>query len=420
MIESDSLAALLVATLGGAAVGVERQWSGHATGPEARFGGVRTFALLGALGGLAGRLWVWDAPAFAAVIFGLAGLLVVVAYAVASRVDVDATTEVAALVVLTAGAASGLGRMGLASGIIALTALLLAEKTRLHDLIERLEGPELRAAFRFAVMAVVILPLLPEGPFGTWGGGIRPRQLWMLVLFFSGLSFLGYLAQRAVGASRGYVVGGLLGGIVSSTSLTLAYARRSRDHTALARPLAQGVIAANTVVYARVLVAASFLSPALAVALAPSLLLPCVIGMAAVISALRHQEPAEETIAPPRNPLQLRAALEMAVLFQVVLFLVGFVGDRFGAGGLLGTAAVLGLSDVDALTLSMAREAREGTVPAVLAARAVGVGLLSNTLVKTGVALAAGRGPFRVTATIVLLLMAGALAAAAVVMGMTS
>lgn len=406
---SDSLLALLVALLGGAAVGVERQWSGHATGPHARLAGVRTFALLGALGGVAGRLWVWEAGPLAGVILLAAGLLVIVGYAAASRQDVDATTEVAALVVIAAGVIAGLGQLGVASGIVSVTALVLYEKSQLHDLVNRLEGPELSAALRFAVMAVVVLPLLPAGPIGTWGGGLRPREVWMLVLLFSGLSFLGYIAQRIVGASRGQVLAGLLGGLASSTSVTLAFARRSRAEPGLARPLSQGVVAANTVVYARVLVAAGILSPVLAAALLPMLVAPAVIGVAATVTGLRHGTPEGEAVPVTRNPLQLRSALEMAVVFQIVLVLVALIRTRFGAEGLLGTAVVVGLNDVDALTLSMAHEVSTASLDVALAARTVAVGLLSNTCVKLAMALSAGAPAFRTPTAAVLAMMALAL-----------
>ena len=125
----ESLLPLLVAVLGGLAVGIERQWSGHATGPGARFGGVRTFALLGLLAGMSGRLWVWGAPALAGIVLVGAAALVALAYATSSRRDVDATTEVAALVVLAAGAAAGVGEMAVASGVSAVTALLLFKVT---------------------------------------------------------------------------------------------------------------------------------------------------------------------------------------------------------------------------------------------------------------------------------------------------
>lgn len=409
---SDPVLALLVAILGGAAIGVERQWSGHASGPNARFAGVRTFSLLGAIGGLAGLFWTWGAAAASTVLLLSAGAIVVVAYVISSRHDIDATTEVAALVVIAAGLTAGLGYTAVASGTVAVTALLLFEKSRLHDMVAKVEGEELLAAFRFAVMAVVILPLLPEGPFGPFGG-VRPRALWLLVLFFSGLSFVGYVARRLVGPRHGYPLAGLLGGMVSSTSVTLSFARLSRDHASLAVPLAQGVVAANTVLFARVVVAAAVLSPTLAVRLIPLVAAPFVIGAIAVVSGLMRERPIEGPPAQVRNPLQLRAALEMAVLFQAVLFVVYAVQQRFGASGLLATAAVIGLNDADALTLSMAAGVREGRLAAGIAAQAVTVGLLSNTLVKAGLAASIGEGRFRAITLLVLTLMAVALGSAA-------
>lgn len=398
-----------MAIAGGAAVGVERQWSGHATGPTARFAGVRTFALLGALAGLSGRLWVWGAPTLAAVLLVVAGALVVAAYAVSAHRDVDATTEVAAVVVLAAGVTAGLGEIRIASGVIAVTALLLFEKSRLHDLVTRLQGEELTAAFRFAVMAIVVLPLLPEGPFGPLGG-VRPRELWLLVLFFSGLSFAGYFARRAVGATRGYPVAGLLGGMVSSTSVTLSFARLSRDEDGLALPLGRGVVAANTVIYVRVLVAASVLSTGLATTLAPLLVAPFVIGALVSLTGLLHRGAAKSSdLERPKNPLQLRSALEMAVLFQVVLFAVHVAERQLGTGGVFATAAIVGLTDSDALTLSMAKSVAGGSLAADIGAQAVAVGLLSNTCVKAGMAVGIGRGRFRTITAGVLALMAVAL-----------
>lgn len=409
---SESILALAVAIAGGAAVGVERQWSGHATGPGARFGGVRTFALLGALAGLSGRMWVWGASTLAAVILLIAGALVAVAYAYAARRDADATTEVAAVVVLGAGVTAGLGEVQIASGIIAITAILLFEKSRLHDLVMRLQGEELDAAFQFAVMAVVVLPLLPEGPYGPFGG-VRPRELWLLVLFFSGLSFAGYLARRAVGASRGFPVAGLLGGLVSSRSVTLSFARLSRDEDALAVPLAHGVVAANTVIYVRVLLVANVLSPSLAASLAPLLAVPFLIGgIASAAGLLKKGKARASDIEGPKNPLQLRSALEMAVLFQVVLFAVHLAERELGSGGVLATAALVGLTDSDALTLSMAKNvAGNNGLAADLGARAVAVGLLSNTCVKGVLAASIGRGDFR-------RLVIGVLAAMAVALGL--
>ena len=213
-----------MAALGGAAVGVEREWSGHASGPAQRFGGIRTFTLLGGLSGTAGWLWANGFPVPAAVILIGAVALVVAGYVAASRRDPDATTEVAALIVLAAGVLSGIGLWTLASGIIVITAILLVEKSRLHSLVARIPDVGLKAGFRFALMAVVILPLLPEGPYGPFGG-IRPRELWILVLLFTGISFLAYIIRSFLGSSMGYMVAGLLGGLISSTNVTLSFSR---------------------------------------------------------------------------------------------------------------------------------------------------------------------------------------------------
>ena len=200
-VELNDALGFLIATLGGAAVGLEREWSGHASGPGARFAGIRTFTLLGLQSGFAGWLWSNNLHVIATLLAAGCTALIVAAYVAASRVDVDGTTEVAALVVLGAGLVAGMHELRLASAIMAVTTLLLVEKSRLHSIVERIDDASLRAGFRFAVMAVVILPILPAGPYGPLGG-IRPRQLWAMVLFFSGLSFAGYLARRSLGRSE--------------------------------------------------------------------------------------------------------------------------------------------------------------------------------------------------------------------------
>jgi uncharacterized membrane protein (DUF4010 family) len=390
--ELSEIAAIAAAGLGGAAVGIEREWSGHASGPRARFGGIRTFTLLGGTAGMAGYMWK-DAPTLAALLLAAAGALVVAAYIAASRSDVEATTEVAALVVTAAGVLDGLGHVALASGVIAVTWLLLVEKPGLHGFVRRIDETEMRAAARFAVMAVVVLPLLPEGPYGPLGG-IRPRELWMLVLLFSGLSFAGWVARRTVGAERGDVLAGLLGGLVSSTAVTLTFARASRGAPSLAPSLALGVVGANTVMFARLLVASAVLNQTLARATAPVLLVPFALGLAIVYLASRRVRPHRARTDTPASPLQLTTALKMAAVFQVVLFLVEAVQRAYGDLGLLATSALVGLTDTDALTLSIARSTGAGT-PAAVGVRAIAIGAISNTVFKLVAALTLGESRFR-------------------------
>jgi uncharacterized membrane protein (DUF4010 family) len=382
---------ILVAALGGAAVGVERQWSGHASGSEARFGGVRTFTLIGGIAGLAGWFAAQQLIGISIVLAAGATALVLAGYVAASRTSVDATTEAAGLVVIGAGFAAGLGWIALASGVVAISTLLLVEKSSLHALVGRIDDEELRAAARFGVMAVVILPLLPEGPYGPLGG-VKPRELWLLVLFFTGLSFAGYFARRLFGAQRGYTVAGLLAGMVSSTNATFTFARMSRRDKALSRPLAVGTVAACTMLFPRVLAATLVLDRRVAIALLPYLAAPFLLGVAAIALWWRVH-PGATPRAEVSNPLQVGPALQMALTFQAVLFGVTLVRQWFGTTGLIASGAVLGVTDVDALTISMTKSVAAG-IDAHVAAEAIAVGILVNCVMKTVLALTLGTRTF--------------------------
>ena len=393
MTDSSGLVGIVVAAIGGLAIGVERQHSGHASGRGARFGGVRTFTLLGGVAGLAGWLTAHGFTGLAIVLGAGAVTLVISGYLAASRREVDATTEVAALVVIGAGLVAGLGWLALASGSVAICALLLVEKSQLHALVGRIDDEELQAAVRFGVMAVVILPLLPEGPFGAFGG-IRPRQLWLLVLFFAGLSFLGYLARRLFGPGQGYPVAGLLGGVMSSTNVTFTFARLSRREPKLSRPLAIGAIAGCTMLFPRVIVAASVLNLTVAKTLLPYLVAPFVIGAVAVAVWWKKNANVHHRAEGPANPLQIVPALQMAAVFQIVLFAVNWVQHAFGDRGLLVSGAVLGLTDVDALTISMTKTAASDGAWSI-AAQAIAIGIVANCLLKATLAVALGTSQFR-------------------------
>ena len=408
-------AGVLIATLGGAAIGVERERSGHSTEPQVHFAGVRTFTLLGGYAGLCGWLWAAGLSAIATVLAAGAVALVVVAYLASSRHEIGGTTEMAALVTIAAGVLAGLGHLALASAAIAVTTLLLIEKSRVHSMVDRLDDTAVRAGIRFAVMAIVVLPLLPVGPYGPLGG-VKPRELWVFVLFFSGISFAGYVARMFVGARHGYLVAGLLGGIVSSTSVTLSFSRASRtEDSAFGRPLAFGVIAACTVLFIRVMAAVSVLYAPLAAALVPLVAAPFLVGLAGILLGLRRTPQQHSDVNPPGNPLQFGAALQMALLFQVVLFLVDGVRAAWGDVGLVVSGAILGLADVDALMISMARTAQVGGSTAA-PALAIAVGILSNTLLKLALALTVSRAPFRAVAGLGLAAMAAASLAAILVL----
>ena len=386
------VAGLIVAILGGAAVGVERQRSGHATGPDARLGGIRTFSLLGTSAGMSGFLITsgYAAPAF--MLIGAALVLVVAGYVRASKRDIDATTEVAAVVVIGAGVVAGVGQVQLAAALTTLTVLLLAEKPQLHGFVARLDEPLMLAAARFAVMSAVILPLLPEGPFGP-GPGLRPRDLWILVLLFSGLSFVGFIAQRA-SSGGGYPLTGLLGGLVSSTSVALTFARLSAVHPQHAAALATGAVAASTVLFIRIAVVVAILNRTLLPELARYLLVPGVAALVTLAFAWRSIREVEGQATLLRNPLQLRDALGMALLFQIVVYGVYYMKSWIGDVGVMASGFVLGLTDMDALTMSMTRNVG-GDVTIQVACRAIALGIVANSLMKCAIAVVIGSPRFK-------------------------
>ena len=403
---------LAVAALGGLAVGIEREWSASARQRAPKFAGVRTFLLLGLIGGMAGELHVAGQAMAAGVLLVAAGSLVVAAYLVASRGgDPDGTTEVSAIVVLGAGVLAGSGHLVLASAVAALTALVLVEKSRIHSVVQTFDPAMLTAAARFAVLALVVLPLLPEGPFGP-APGLRPRELWGLVLVFSGLSFAGFLALRAVGPQQGYGLAGLLGGLVSSTAVTMSFARESRAEPGLGGALAVGVTAACTVTFARVGLLATALDPRLGTTMAVHMAAPLAVGLVIAAVGFRRAKESAAAAPQPRNPLGLLVAIQMALAFQVVLYVVAWATGRFGSTGLMGTSALLGLTDVDALTFSVAKLG--SSTAADVAGKALAVGALANTLFKLAAVVGLGRGAFALEAGASLLALALAAAVAVV------
>lgn len=392
----DAAIRLMIAALIGLAVGLEREWSGHASGPDARFAGLRTFLILGLTGGFGGVLFALGLPAAGVVVTGGAVAFGVVAYVMAARrdgADLDGTTEAVAVLVVALGTIAGLGWLVVAAGAGSLAVLALSEKTRLHSFVGRVEERELRAALQFAVLALVVLPLLPTGPY-LGDVQLRPRLLWSLVLVFSGLNFIGYVARRAVGPKRGYGATGLLGGLVSSTAVTLTFSRQSREEPDLSASLARGVLGACTVMVVRVGVLTTALAPAVALELWPMLLPAAIAGIGFVIAAWRSEPDGADAVERAvSNPLRLWSAIKLATLFQGGMTAVALVSAYAGDAGLYVTGVVLGITDVDALTVSMTR-AQAGVLPAI-AAKVIATGVVADTMLKLGMTLALGSPQFR-------------------------
>jgi len=270
---------------------------------------------------------------------------------------------------------------------------VLTFKQPLHGLVAKLGWDDVFAGLRLLVAAFIVLPLLPDRAVDPWGA-LNPSSLWRLVLLISSLSLVGYVATRWLGPEKGTALTGLTGGLVSSTAVTLALARSSRDPggAGSAPALASGLLLAWAVMFARVVVLALVVNRAFAY----QLLVPfAVMGLVTALfawvyfrrSAVGSDATAGSREVPLKNPFSLTAATKFAVLFAAVLLVVKIVEQHFTGRGMYLVAALAGLTDVDAITLSMASYARTDAWVAVVA---VVIAVVSNTLVKAGMVVALG------------------------------
>ena len=292
------------------------------------------------------------------------------------------------------GALATTGHREVAIGLGVGTAALLAYKQPLHALVGRLGWEDLLIGVRFLSAAFLVLPLLPEEAIDPWGA-IRPYTLWLLVLWISGLSLVGYIATRWLGQGRGIAITAATGGLVSSTAVTLTFAKQSREGSAHPQTLAGGVLLAWAVMFGRVLIAAAVVSPSL---LQP-LLWPFVSTMLACAACAlwcllqgRNAQPAPASAVPLKNPFSLLAASKFALLFAAVQLLLVAGRDYLPHGGVYAIAALAGLTDVDAITLSMAERANANASEIPVAVLAIAIAALSNTMVKAAIAAFSGRG----------------------------
>jgi uncharacterized membrane protein (DUF4010 family) len=404
-------AALLIGFL----IGFERGWRKRDDPEGSRPAGLRTFALIGLVGGIAGLLGeAVGALVIAAGFIAVAGLAVATYFA-SVRADgrIGATTEFATLVAYSLGALAGHGQIVLALAAALVTVALLDTKAPLHGLLQRIRHDELRSAIKLLLVSAVLLPILPDQGYGP-SGIFNPHKLWWIVVLVAGLSLAGHFAQRFAGPSAGPILTGLLGGLVSSTVLTVSAARLSARAGESAAPQAASVAAAQAMMGARIVVVAGVLNPPLVLAL----LAP--FGAAAAASILAAYALARRAGARRRSgsegdanhdaakaPDDLGPAIVFAAVLSAVMLAAYYARVWLGASGLYATAALTGLVDVDAITVTAATLT---DLPAGAIVGAILIAAAVNTLVKVGIAAAMGTRAFagRVAIVVAAVLAAGA------------
>lgn len=342
----------------GFVIGLERGWKERDEGEGHRAAGLRTFSLIGLLGGIFGVLSLGgDRILIAAGFVTTSAVMAAFIWRENQREgDYSATTLVAALLTFMLGALAVLGDMAIAAGAGVVTVGLLAYKSQLHGFLARLTWTELRSGLLLAAMTFIALPLLPDRALDPWGA-INPHELWLITILIAAVSFAGYVAVKLAGPSRGLVLAAALGGLVSSTVVTLTLAGLARANTARMGLISGSILASGAVMMARVLVLAGVVNLSLAAALAVPLLAAALFQALAAFLLIGRDGKADGAGAEGlvhKNPFLLSEVLRFGAILAAVMLAAGIAQSVWGNGGLMAVAAISGLADVDAMTLSVA------------------------------------------------------------------
>lgn len=392
-LEHHPLVRLAVALLIGLMIGIQRGWvlRDHQSGQ--RIAGVRTFTLISLLGAvcalIAEQIGAWFlASAFLSLALILGGAHL---YSIRQSGDHSITGLIAGLLTFCFGVMCQFADIVVVATLAVVTTIILDIKDELHRLLKRIQEREMDAALKLLVMTVIMLPLLPNQGYGPWEA-LNPYEIWWMVVLIASISFIGHFAVKIAGTHKGIMFTSLFAGLSSSTALSLHYARLSRVQPELSPILAGGILVACATMFPRVLFVCYLLNPSLAISMAlPLAIMTLCPTVVAVVIWYRHAGTPLASDGLQKNPLEISAALLFGGLLTTILLLSHALQEWLGDQGIYMLAVVSGITDVDAINLSLSRLSQEGGTLSVPVA-ALGIVLASsvNTLVKAGLAIGIG------------------------------
>ncbi len=379
----------------GLIIGLQRQWA------DAPLGGIRTFSLTALLGTVCGLLsrefGVWVVAA------GFVGIIATLTVGNLARKgegdeeaggDTGMSTEVGLLLTFGVGLMVHIGPVWMAAAVAGGIAVILQAKPELHRLAEKFSAQEIKAIMQFVLITLVILPLVPNETYGPFAV-VNPHEVWLMVVLIVGISLTGYIIYKFFGEQAGILLGGILGGIISSTATTVSYARRSREQPYLNSNNAILITIAWSTLYLRVMVEVAIAAPGF-----NDIWLP--VGILLVLSAVialwmwRHRSIQKAQLPEQGNPSEFKTAFVFAALYSVVVFAVAFAKETYGNAGLMVVAVISGITDVDAITLSTSRLVHAGKLTGDEAWRVIVLAILANVFFKGIIAgVLGGRPLFR-------------------------
>jgi uncharacterized membrane protein (DUF4010 family) len=360
------------------------------------FAGVRTITLL-ALAGCAGALLsdIMDSPWPLVAVIVTMGALAVAAYVMME--SGGATSEVAAFVAMLCGALSYWEYYSVAAAIAVVATWLLSFKRQMHSIAHNLSTEDVYSTLKFAAVSAVVLPILPDRSFGPPPlDALNPYRIWLMVVFISAISFLGYVLMKLINVRHGIALTGFLGGLVSSTAVTLSFGRRSKEEETLSPHFALAITLAWTIMFLRVLVQVAILNfPLFSILWMPLMAAAVVLGLYSAFLYFRRKGESTEEVTLV-NPFELRPSLTFGAIYAVILLVSHAAQLYFGQVGIYVSSLFAGLADVNAITLSMAElSSEEGGLDLFLAAQAVVLAVLANTIVRTAMVYTTGAPALR-------------------------
>ncbi len=412
MTELENFKLLGITLAIGLLIGLERGWRARDRDEGMRVAGLRTYGMISLLGGLSGILAQQVNSFFMGFVFlGLtAVLLLAYSKSLDKFEDFSITGIIASLITFILGALTVFGHITLASASAVVITSLLGFKPLLHGWLKKLEQQELYATLKLLLISVVMLPILPDQGYGPWAA-FNPYYIWWMVVLIAGISYLGYFAIRIVGNQHGPVLTGALGGLVSSTAVTLNLSKLAKQYPNMENVLAAGILTACATMFARTLILTSVINLTLFQVLLPALLIMATFTYCAAFllwrSAREFKTIEDVTLV---NPFQLGMALKFGAFLVLIMLLSKLLKIYFGDMGTYFLAATSGLADVDPITLSMSQMSKEG-LEVNVAGRAILIAVSVNSGIKSIFSWIIG-GPalaFRVGGVLVSALVAGLL-----------
>lgn len=382
--DSSTFGALSLALGLGLLIGLQRQRAGS------HFGGIRTFPFIAMLGAVCGLLAeLWGGSVVFAGFLGVAAIAVLANIRKLQRGSSGFTSEAAALLTFAVGVLVTTSYQPVGIVVGGLVAVLLHLKRSMHAFAGRITDKDLQAVMRFAIVSLIVLPLLPDAVYGPYEV-LNPREIWWMVVLIVGIGLAGYVSFRLFGGRAGVVLGGILGGLVSSTATTVAYARRVREHADAASLAAITIMIASTIAVARVLVEVAVAAGGAVPVIAPPLVVLLILMVAICVVMVRFLHNGDAQMPEQTNPAELKSALIFGAVYALVIFVTAAAEDYFGAQALYAVAFISGFVDVDAITLSTSRLAAGARMDPATAWRVILTASLTNLLFKTAAAWALG------------------------------